>query len=74
MKLFKDVMVGQNFVLHNGQQLIRVSPLTNQSYNCLDYPFMDKSFEIYDDTECLTVDELMALSEPLTMENSEEVE
>lgn len=72
MKLFKDIMVGEHFVMHNGQQLVRVSP-SEGSYNCLDYPFLDKSFELSDDTKCLTVDELMAMSEPLTMENSEEV-
>ncbi|UIW11177.1 MAG: hypothetical protein [Enterobacter phage ENC9] len=74
MKLFKDVVVGESFVLHNGQQLIRISPLTAQSHNCLDYPWYQKRFAIIDDTECLTVDELMELSEPLSMENSEEVE
>lgn len=74
MKLFKDIEVGENFVMHNGQQLIRISPLTAQTHNCLDYPFYLKRFAITDDTECLTVDELMALSEPLSMENSEEVE
>lgn len=74
MKLFKDVAVGESFVLHNGQQLIRISPLTAQSHNCLDYPWYQKRFAITDDTECLTVDELMKLSEPLTMENSVEVE
>lgn len=74
MKLFKDVAVGESFVLHNGQQLIRISPLTAQSHNCLDYPWYQKRFAITDDTECLTVDELMELSEPLSMENSEEVD
>lgn len=74
MKLFKDVAVGESFVLHNGQQLIRISPLTARSHNCLDYPWYQKRFAITDDTECLTVDELMELSEPLSMENSEEVE
>lgn len=74
MKLFKDVAVGESFVLHNGQQLIRISPLTAQSHNCLDYPWYQKRFAITDDTECLTVDELMGFAEPLTMENSEEVE
>lgn len=74
MKLFKDVAVGEFFVLHNGQQLIRISPLTAQSHNCLDYPWYQKRFAITDDTECLTVDELMELSEPLSMENSEEVD
>ncbi len=74
MKLFKDVAVGESFVMHNGQQLIRISPLTAQSHNCLDYPWYQKRFAITDDTECLTVDELMELSEPLSMENSEEVD
>lgn len=74
MKLFKDVVVGESFVLHNGQQLIRISPLTAQSHNCLDYPWYQKRFAITDDTECLTVDELMEMSEPLSMENSEEVD
>lgn len=74
MKLFKDVAVGESFVLHNGQQLIRISPLTAQSHNCLDYPWYQKRFAITDDTECLTVDELMEMSEPLSMENSEEVD
>lgn len=74
MKLFKDVAVGESFVLHNGQQLIRISPLTAQSHNCLDYPWYQKRFSITDDTECLTVDELMELSEPLSMENSDEVD
>ena len=74
MKLFKDVAVGESFVLHNGQQLIRISPLTAQSHNCLDYPWYQKRFAITDDTECLAVDELMELSEPLSMETSEEVE
>lgn len=74
MKLFKDVAVGESFVLHNGQQLIRISPLTAQSHNCLDYPWYQKRFAITDDTECLTVDELMELSEPLSMENSEEMD
>lgn len=74
MKLFKDVVVGESFVLHNGQQLIRISPLTAQSHNCLDYPWYQKRFAITDDTECLIVDELMEMSEPLSMENSEEVD
>lgn len=74
MKLFKDVAVGESFVLHNGQQLIRISPLTAQSHNCLDYPWYQKRFAITDGTECLTVDELMELSEPLSIENSEEVD
>lgn len=74
MKLFKDVLVGEMFVLHNGQQLIRISPLTAQTHNCLDYPWYHQRFAVTDDTECLTVDELMAMSEPLTMENSEEVD
>lgn len=74
MKLFKDVVVGESFVLHNGQQLIRISPLTAQSHNCLDYPWYQKRFAITDDTECLTVDELMEMSEPLSMEGSEEVD
>lgn len=63
MKLFKDVKVGENFVLHNGQQLIRISPLTSQTHNCLDYPFYQNRFSIEDDTECLTVMELMEMSD-----------
>lgn len=63
MKLFKDIVIGENFVLGSGQQLVRVKPETEQSYNCLDYPFMVKSFFIFDETECLTVDKLMANSE-----------
>lgn len=74
MKLFKDVAVGESFVLHNGQQLIRISPLTAQSHNCLDYPWYQKRFAIADNTECLTVDELMEISEPLSIEDSEEVD
>lgn len=64
MKLFKDVLVGENFVLDNGQQLIKVAPAVPASHNCLDYPFYQKRFSIADDTECLTVDELMEMSEP----------
>lgn len=73
MKLFKDIPVGQPFVLHNGQQLVKVESQTFNSHNCLDYPWFRKRFMIEDETECLSVDELMSLAEPLTMENSEEV-
>lgn len=63
MKLFKDIVIGENFVLANGQQLVRVKPETDQPYNCLNYPFMDKPFFIFDETQCLSVDELMSDSE-----------
>ena len=52
MKLFKDIAVGEKFVLGNGQQLIRISPLMDNSErpvrteNCLDYPFYQKRFAI----------------------------
>lgn len=62
MKLFKDVAVGEKFVLSNGQQLIRISPLLSNLNNCLDYPDYNQRFSIADDTECLTVDELMEQS------------
>lgn len=64
MKLFKDVAVGEHFVMANGQQLIRVAPLTTQSHNCVDYLFKQKRFAIDDDTMCFTVDELMEDSNP----------
>lgn len=63
MKLFKDVQVGEHFVMHNGQQLIRVASETKQTHNCVDYLYHEKRFDIHDDVECLTVDELIELSE-----------
>lgn len=63
MKQFKDVEVGEIFVLGNGQQLVRISPLTFQTHNCLDYPYYQKRFAVPDTTGCYTVDELMQNSE-----------
>lgn len=64
MKLFKNVSVGEKFVLSNGQQLIRHDHRTSNQClnNCLDYPWYMQRFSIADDTECLTVDELMEQS------------
>ncbi|AIZ02918.1 hypothetical protein [Escherichia phage UPEC01] len=73
MKLFKDIAVGEKFVLGNGQQLIRISPLMDNSErpvrteNCLDYPFYQKRFAIENNTECFTVDELMESSEEVDL-------
>lgn len=67
MKLFKDVVVGESFVLHNGQQLIRISPLQVgtelQPVNATDLYDSTKRFCIGPSVQCLTVDELMAISE-----------
>ena len=73
MKLFKDIVVGEKFVLGNGQQLIRISPLMDsnehpvRTENCLDYPFYQKRFAIENNTECFTVDELMESSEEVDL-------
>lgn len=61
-KLFKDVKVGEKFVLNNGQQLVRVAPITEQTHNCMD-PLYWTRFFIEDDTECLTVEELFERSD-----------
>lgn len=61
-KLFKDVEIGEKFVLNNGQQLIRVASIAGQTHNCI-APTCWTRFFIEDDTECLTVEELFDRSD-----------